>query len=88
MNKNYTVVEIILYTGRTHQIRVHFASIGHPLLGDELYAKESDIKIENIYEHVDRQALHSSEIKFKDLNNEWKVIKAELKDDISKLILK
>lgn len=36
--KDYTYVECKLETGRTHQIRVHMASIGHPLLGDELYA--------------------------------------------------
>ncbi len=36
--KNYTYVECKLETGRTHQIRVHMASIGHPLLGDEVYA--------------------------------------------------
>lgn len=35
--KNYTYVEFSLETGRTHQIRVHMASIGHPLLGDNVY---------------------------------------------------
>ncbi len=34
--------EVILHTGRTHQIRVHFAHIGHPLLGDFLYGTEND----------------------------------------------
>lgn len=33
----YTLVECRLETGRTHQIRVHMASIGHPVLGDEVY---------------------------------------------------
>jgi 23S rRNA pseudouridine1911/1915/1917 synthase len=35
--RNFTYIECQLETGRTHQIRVHMASIGHPLLGDELY---------------------------------------------------
>ena len=35
----YTFIECRLETGRTHQIRVHMASIGHPLLGDEVYSK-------------------------------------------------
>ena len=38
---NYTYVECQLETGRTHQIRVHMSSIGHPLLGDEVYGPKN-----------------------------------------------
>src|SRR5699024_4662266 len=38
---NHTAIQINLETGRTHQIRVHFAHIGHPLLGDDLYGNVS-----------------------------------------------
>jgi 23S rRNA pseudouridine1911/1915/1917 synthase len=37
--REYTYIECELETGRTHQIRVHMASIGHPLLGDAVYAQ-------------------------------------------------
>lgn len=38
--KGYTYIECCLETGRTHQIRVHMAAIGHPLLGDTVYGPE------------------------------------------------
>ena len=54
----YTYVEFKLETGRTHQIRVHMASIGHPLLGDEVYGKKSSkFKLEG-------QTLHAMKIGF------------------------
>ena len=54
--KNYSLVKVVLETGRTHQIRVHLSSIGHPLLGDELYgAKQKGYK---------RFMLHSYEVDF------------------------
>lgn len=51
---DYTLVKCILETGRTHQIRLHLSAIGHPLLGDSLYGKESNL--------ISRQALHSHKI--------------------------
>lgn len=51
--KNATYVECRLETGRTHQIRVHMTSIGHPLLGDEVYGSGK-----NPY-HLQGQALHA-----------------------------
>lgn len=59
---NYSVVRIKLYTGRTHQIRVHMAYVGHNLLGDDLYAKESEK--EYILKLIKRQALHCEKISF------------------------
>ncbi len=56
---NYTYIECRLETGRTHQIRVHMASIGHPLLGDEVYAagRKSPYKLEG-------QCLHAKILGF------------------------
>jgi 23S rRNA pseudouridine1911/1915/1917 synthase len=51
-----TLLEITLETGRTHQIRVHFASIGAPLTGDRMYGAASD--------EISRQALHCGKISF------------------------
>ena len=50
------MLQVILATGRTHQIRVHFSYNGHPLLGDGLYNGNTNL--------LDRQALHSYRVKF------------------------
>ena len=39
---NTDIVDVTLGTGRTHQIRVHFSHLGHPLIGDELYGKKDE----------------------------------------------
>lgn len=52
-----SLVEIDLLTGRTHQIRVHFSAIGHPVLGDPLYGSASP--------YIERQALHCYEMTLK-----------------------
>ena len=53
---NFTLADIKLHTGRTHQIRVHFSHIGHPLAGDDLYGGS--------LEHINRHALHCSRLAF------------------------
>lgn len=58
-NNEISVLEIELETGRTHQIRVHFSSIGHPLIGDWLYGTENEKKYQ-----VNRHALHAAYISF------------------------
>ncbi len=76
---NATLVRIRLETGRTHQIRVHFTHLGHPLIGDELYGCPS--------KHIKRQALHSYYLKFElPRTRESITLEAELPEDIRALI--
>ena len=70
-----TLVECILETGRTHQIRAHMRHIGHPLFGDERYGgceilrgnRSSSYKafITNCFKLCDRQALHARTLGFR-----------------------
>ena len=56
LKNNVSVVKLKLYTGKTHQIRVHMKYLGYPLLGDELYG--GDVSL------ISRQALHCSNLAF------------------------
>lgn len=76
LDKNYTVVDIKLYTGRTHQIRVHFQSIGHSLLGDGLYNQSKEYN-----KYINRVALHSRKIVFNGIQ-----VNAKLPEDMQKLV--
>lgn len=55
--KDVTLLEVQIFTGRSHQIRVHLNHIGHPIIGDTLYYKHDS--------NIDRQALHSHYLKLK-----------------------
>ena len=57
--KNVTLVECELFTGRTHQIRVHLKSIGHTIVGDELYGNGLNKEF-----GINRQFLHAYKVKF------------------------
>ena len=56
---NATYIEVYPLSGRTHQIRVHFAHLGHPIMGDKKYGSKCDLAIP-------RHMLHASQISFKD----------------------
>lgn len=82
-NKGYTMVELLLETGRTHQIRVHMSYIGHPVVGDVLYGTAA-VRL------IERQALHARYLSFrhpvtgKDLEVEAP-IPQDMKDLIEKI---
>lgn len=59
-----TLVEAVLGTGRTHQIRVHLASIGHPVLGDQTYGKKTTIERPGGKLKIARQMLHAELLGF------------------------
>lgn len=77
----YTYVELKLETGRTHQIRVHMTSIGHPLMGDLVYGTVKEpIKLSG-------QMLHAKTIGFvSPSTNEFKSFDSELPDDFRKAL--
>lgn len=81
------LVECTLETGRTHQIRVHMASIGHPLLGDPLYGKPGPLKGMPEVVVPKRQMLHAAEIGFRHpMSGVWMEFEAEIPADMAELI--
>lgn len=69
-NKKYSLVEAELVTGRTHQLRVHFAYIGHPIIGDQKYGDFEENKLFDSKFDYHYQFLHAYKIVFKDLPGE------------------
>jgi len=84
--KNATLVKAFPKTGRTHQIRVHFASIGHPIIGDKIYGNLK-LNTEIARLGLKRQFLHASELRFVPLNSKTqKIFKAELPEDLKQVL--
>ncbi len=78
----YTLLLVKLHTGRTHQIRVHLASISHPLMGDELYG---GMKVR--LEHLHRQFLHAKKIEVRLPDGTWIEAESVLADDLRKVLV-
>ncbi len=76
--KDYTLIEARPQTGRKHQIRAHFAYLGHPIAGDKLYG----FKNQPCPKELKRQFLHASSIKIKMPNNEIKKFESQLPKDL------
>lgn len=75
---NLSLVDFVLETGRTHQIRVHTAYLGCPVLGDEMYGEKSDL--------ISRQALHCRKISFaQPVTGETVVVDCPFPEDIAKV---
>jgi 23S rRNA pseudouridine1911/1915/1917 synthase len=83
-----TLIECRLETGRTHQVRVHLMSIGHPLLGDPVYGRTPKA-LRALLSEIDfaRQALHAAELGFlHPATGQWVQFTAELPADMRELI--
>lgn len=77
-NRSNSLIKLKLKTGRTHQIRVHLASIGFPLLGDDLYGGDTT--------DINRQALHAYHLKLLNpLNRRYISIYSDMPQDMVKL---
>ncbi len=75
----YTLLNVKLHTGRTHQIRVHFSSLDHPIAGDALYGKGSAPGLK-------RQFLHASRIELKLPDGAWIEAESELPADLREVL--
>ena len=79
VDKDISIVKLKLYTGRTHQIRVHMKYKGYPLLGDELYG--GDVSL------ITRQALHCNNLVFNHpITDEIVNVKVDLSEDMINII--
>ncbi len=78
-----TLVKVHIITGRTHQIRVHFSAIGHPVLGDDLYGNPKENKKYFLHHPTTRMFLHASELSFPLPNGEIISVTSALPDDLT-----
>ena len=92
--KTASLIACRLETGRTHQIRVHLTSIGHPLIGDKQYGKSPlkkcsglSVALIQTMKSIRRQALHAELLGFKHpVTEEWCEFKTNLPEDFSNLL--
>ena len=80
--KNFTLLELMPKTGRTHQIRVHLNSIGHPITGDQIYG----FKKRALPQKLDRLFLHAYKLEFTDPAGKKLVLETDLPDDLQNII--
>ena len=87
-----TLVEVQLHTGRTHQIRVHFSALKHPVVGDTLYGAAAQLRIggkssggagrrqaERVLPRLERNFLHAAKLEFtQPRTGEWLVVRAPI----------
>ncbi len=80
--KNYTLIEVEPETGRKHQIRVHFAYLSHPIVGDKMYSFKNQL----IPQGVERQFLHASQLEITLPGKGKKAFKSKLPNKLKKIL--
>jgi len=78
---NYTLLDVKIHTGRTHQIRVHFLAYGHPLVGDNLYYTKKT-KLKNQKLQLNRVFLVANQLTFRDLQGKRRTFSLDLPDEL------
>lgn len=81
----YTLIRVRLHTGRTHQIRVHFSSLGHPLAGDSLYGSKQGNAMAKLA-GLTRQFLHAKQIEVQLPDGTWVEAESEVPDDLQQIL--
>ena len=85
--KIYSLLNVKIKTGRTHQIRVHMTAIGHPVVGDTVYGDRACNKSFKIKFGLKRQFLHAAELKFVSPVTKKKVsVKTKLPNDLNSIL--
>lgn len=82
--QHYTLIKVRIKTGRTHQIRAHFANYGHSIVGDIKYCHSRDRKRKAFTKFIksDRLFLHSHRLGFYDLDQKWQEYALDLPEEL------
>ncbi len=79
----FSLLEVKIDTGRTHQIRVHMASLGHPIVGDTTYGAPRQLRSKSAAISLPRNFLHAAELEFRHPHTGQKIaLTSELPDDL------
>jgi 23S rRNA pseudouridine1911/1915/1917 synthase len=84
----FSLIQVRLHTGRTHQIRVHMSHIGHPVVGDKIYGKRPALHASQLAGVTGRQFLHAHRLKFKMQDGTWLELTSELPEDLKNVLVK
>lgn len=84
--KGFSLVEVFPKTGRMHQIRIHMASLGHPVVGDKVYGKRREIS--GGLSPVGRQFLHAFYLSFSLPDGKKLALETDLPEDLEKILAK